>query len=106
MAQKAAQTMSALQVILDPRGQPTAEVQPVPLAPRLSTLQNKTVYLVDIGFGGGYEFLEETAAWFSRNMPSVKTELRRKKGNMFLDDPDLFAEISSKGHAVLFGVGG
>jgi hypothetical protein len=62
--------------------------------------------MVDIGFGGGYDFLEEAAAWLSRNIPSAKIELRHKRGNMFLDDPELFAEIKAKGHAVIFGVGG
>jgi hypothetical protein len=76
------------------------------MAPRLDTLNGKTIYLVDVGFGGGYEFLEEAIGWFSRNMPVVKTFLRRKRGNMFLDDPELWAEVKDKGHAVIFGVGG
>jgi hypothetical protein len=91
---------------LDPRGQPTANVQPLTLASRLDTLEGKTVYLVDIGFGGGYDFLEEAAVWLHRNIPSIKTELRHKRGNMFLDDPELFAEIKARGDAVILGVGG
>ena len=47
----------------------------MPLAPRLDTLEGKTVHLIDVGFGGGWEFLEEAVAWFARNMPSVKTVL-------------------------------
>jgi hypothetical protein len=78
----------------------------MPLAPRLDNLNGKTVYLVDIGFGGGFDFLEEAAGWLNRNIPSLKIELRHKRGNMFLGDPELFAEIKDKGHAVIFGVGG
>jgi hypothetical protein len=92
--------------VLDPRGQPTAEITPSPLAPRLDTLAGKTVYMVDIGFGGGYTFLEEAAAWLYRNIPSIKIELRHKRGNMFLDDPELWAEVKAKGNAVILGVGG
>jgi hypothetical protein len=92
--------------VLDPRGQSTGVFEPASLAPRLDTLNGKIVYLVDVGFGGGYEFLEEMVGWLSRNMPAVKTVLRRKRGNMFLDDPELWAEVKDKGHAVIFGVGG
>ena len=92
--------------VLDPRGQSTGVFEPSSMAPRLDTLNGKTIYLVDVGFGGGYEFLEEMVAWFSRNIPAVKTVLRRKRGNMFLDDPELWAEVQDKGHAVIFGVGG
>ena len=92
--------------VLNPRGQSTGVFEPSSMAPRLDTLNGKTIYLVDVGFGGGYEFLEEAVGWFSRNMPAVKTVLRRKRGNMFLDDPELWAEVKDKGHAVIFGVGG
>jgi len=97
----------ALPTVLDPRGQPTATVQPLPLAPRLDTLKSKTVYLIDIGFGGGWEFLEETVAWLSRNLPSTKTVLIHKKTIMFMDEPETWQEIKQNGaDAVIFGVGG
>jgi hypothetical protein len=80
--------------------------QPLSMASRLDTLQGKTVYLLDVGFAGGYEFLEELAGWFSRRMPDTKVVLRRKRGDMFLDDPELWAEVRRQGHAVIFGVGG
>jgi hypothetical protein len=107
MAQSETAAVSrGLVTVLDPRGQPTATVQPKALAPRLSTLDGKTIYLVDVGFGGGYELLEEAAAWFHRNMPTVKTVLTRKRKIMFMDEPDLWAEIKQNGDAVIFGVGG
>ena len=92
--------------VLDPRGQPTNVVRPSPLAPRLDTLEGKTVQLIDIGFGGGWEFLEEAAAWFARNMPSVKTVLKHKSGIMFVDEPQMWEDAKANAHAVIFGVGG
>jgi len=103
---RAKKTSALLSTVLDPRGQPTATVQPHPLAPRLNTIQGKTVYLVDVGFGGGWEFLEETVAWFSRNVPSVKTVLLHKKGIMLVDEPEMWSDIRQKADAVIFGVGG
>jgi hypothetical protein len=48
----------------------------VPLGPRLDSLEGKTIYLVDMQWGGpeaAYSVYEEMQGWFSRNMPSVKT---------------------------------
>ena len=80
--------------------------KPLSLAPRLNSLDGKTIYLVDCKFGGGYEFLKEMQAWFSKKMPAVKTVLRPKLGDMFTDDPALWTEVKEKGDGVVMGVGG
>ena len=97
---------SLLNDVLDPRGQPTSIVEPKPLAPRLDTLEGKTIQLIDVGFGGGWEFLEEAAAWLERNVPNVKTVLKHKSGIMFVDEPQMWEDAKANAHAVIFGVGG
>jgi len=119
--------------VLDPRGQPSGlfgrvgeagagmmanrnpdtqpklsrdELVPLRMAPRLESLDNKTIYLVDIGFAGGREFLEEVQKWFQENMPSVKTVVHIKSGNAFVDSPELWPELKKKADGVVFGVGG
>lgn len=86
-------------------------VERVPLAPRADTLEGKTVYMVDLQWGGpeaAYSVFEEMQAWFARNMPSVKAELRRSKGGwMGGDDPELRKEIvERKAAGVIIGIGG
>ena len=82
----------------------------IPLTPRTGTLEGKTVYMVDLQWGGpkaAYSVFEEIQDWFSRNMPSVKTEIRRSKGGPFGDDPGLRAEIiSKKAGGVIIGIAG
>ncbi len=119
--------------VLDPRGQPSGkfgrrgapdsqmmaifnpdthplisrdELVSLRMAPRLNSLDNKTIYIVNTGFAGAREFLEELQAWFTKNMPSVKTVLVNKSGTMFADSPELWAELKKKANGVIFGVGG
>jgi hypothetical protein len=93
--------------ILDPVAQPSGDVNTtMSMAPRIGALDGKTVYLVETGFAGSFEFMQEVQGWFSRNMPGVKTILRHKRGTMFTDDPELWAEIKSSGDAAILGVGG
>jgi len=76
-------------------------------AKRLDTLENKTVYLVDTGFGGSYNFMLQLQKWFAEHMPSVTTIRKRKPGNVFMDDNnDLWEEIKDKGDAAVVGVAG
>jgi hypothetical protein len=93
----------------NPDTQPTLardELIPLRMASRLDSLENRTIYLVDTGFEGGYAFLEEVQKWFNENMPSVKTVLHRKSGNAFTDSPELWPELREKADGVVFGVGG
>ena len=93
--------------ILDPFEQPSGEIKPMSMAPRLSSLDGKTVYLVETGFAGSFEFLQELQDWFAKNFPSVKTVIRHKRGTMFTDDPQLWTEMkSSRADAAILGVGG
>jgi hypothetical protein len=81
----------------------------VPLTKRLDSLEGKTIYLVDINWGGpeaGYSVFEEMQIWFSKNMPSVKTVLKRKQGPYEADDPGLWKEIKEKGDAAMIGISG
>ena len=76
-------------------------------AKRLDTLENKTVYLVDTGFGGSYNFMLQLQKWFGEHMSSVTTIRKRKSGSVFMDDNnDLWEEIKEKGHAAVVGVAG
>jgi hypothetical protein len=79
----------------------------LPMARRLDSLENKTVYLVDTGFGGSYKFMQQLQNWFAGHLPSVTTIRKRKTGHVFIDDTtDLWEEIKAKGHAVVLGVAG
>ncbi len=89
---------------LNPKGMPPT-ITLLPLAPRFSSLDNKTLYMVDIGFNNGNVFFQEMQRWFKENMPSVKTIYRRKAGDYPQEDPELWAEVKAAGAAVIMGVG-
>ena len=91
--------------VLSPMGQPPAlEIRP--LAPRLNTLDGKTVYLVNDGYLSTDILLGEMQAWFKANMPKVNTVYKVKGGQGFTsEDPQLWAEIKEKADAVVMGMG-
>ncbi len=91
--------------VLSPRGMPP-EVQLKPMAPRLSTLEGKTIYLVNDGYLGTDILLGEMEAWFKANMPKVNIVYRAKGGGGFTaEDPALWAEIKEKADGVVMGMG-
>jgi hypothetical protein len=83
-------------------------VERTALTPRnFSSLNGKTVFLVDIGWGGpkaGYDVLDVMQGWFARNIPSVKTILVAKKGGFGDDDPELWKMIKAEGDACIIGI--
>jgi len=81
----------------------------VPVAPRLDTLEGKTIYLVDMNYEGigGTPVMQEMQRWFAQNMPGVKAIYKLKRGNYVEDDPGLWKEIAAnKGNGVIIGVAG
>ena len=89
---------------LNPKGVPPT-IQLIPMAPRLDTLEGKTIYLVSDGFAGADRFLEQIRIWFTKNMPSVKTVYRLKEGGLAGDDPKLWAEIKAQGNGMIMAIG-
>jgi hypothetical protein len=70
-----------------------------------STLDGKTIYLVDTGFMAADVMIREIEAWFQQNMPSVKTVARKKAGTYPEDDPKLWAEIKANATACIMAIG-
>ncbi len=84
-------------------------VDRIPLSPRLNSLEGKTLYMVDINWGGpdaAYSVFEEIQSWFAKNSPSTKIVLKRKYGSYTQDDPKLWKEIAANGNAALIGISG
>ena len=84
--------------VYNPMGLPP----PIPMkamAPRLDTIDGKTIFLVSTGFPNSREFLEVMSDWFKDNHPTVKTEIRN--GGFAA----LREEIREKADVVFLGVG-
>jgi hypothetical protein len=90
--------------VMNPMGYPP-EIVPLGMAPRLDTLDGKTVYLVDTRFDDGDRLLRQMEAWFAEQMPQVNTVFVSKRGVYTEDDPQLFQEIKEKGDAMIMTVG-
>jgi hypothetical protein len=90
--------------VLNPEGFPPKVMRKEP-APRLATLEGKTVYLVDCRFDDSDVFLKQMQAWFSEHMPGVRTVFKPISSVYLNDDPATWEEIKAKGHAAVVGVG-
>jgi hypothetical protein len=90
--------------VLNPMGYPPKVIHK-PLAPRLETLDGKTVYLVDCRFDDSEVFLKQMQAWFAEHMPSVKTVFKPISSVYLKDDPTTWEEIKANGDAAIIGVG-
>ena len=96
--------MTATITVLNPLGY-APKVTPKPLAPRLATLDGKTVYLVDCRFDDSDVFLKQMQAWFAEHMPGVRTVFKPISSVYLQDDPTTWEEIKARAHAAIIGVG-
>jgi hypothetical protein len=96
--------MEVMISVLDPTGYPP-KISAKPLAPRLDTLNGRTVYLVDCRFDDSDVFLRQMQAWFTEHMPSVRTVFKPISSVYLVDDPKTWEEIKASGHAAILGVG-
>ena len=91
--------------VLTPLGHPP-NIQMKKMAPRLDTLDGKTIYFVDDGFIGGDNLLYEMIDWFKENYPKTNVIYKRKGGMGFeAEDPALWAEMKEKADAIVIALG-
>ena len=96
--------MSSRVTVFNPLGHPP-RVTGKALAPRLPTLDGKTVYLVDCRFDDSDLFLQQVQGWFAEHLPGVRTVVKRLSSVYLNDDPLTWEEIKARGHAAIVGVG-
>jgi hypothetical protein len=90
-------------MVLDPTGYPPA-VTAKGLAPELSTLDGKTVFIVDIGWENCDVFANQLQRWFAEHRPGVRTRVAKWK-DQHAPDPELSDQIRTEGDAAILGVG-
>lgn len=90
--------------VLNPMGYPP-KITPKAMAPRLDSMDGKTVYLVDPRFDDSGLFLRQMQNWFAERMPSVKTKWVEMNNVYTKDDPKTWEVIQADGDAAIIGVG-
>jgi hypothetical protein len=82
----------------------------VPLAPPLDTLDNKTIYMVNLSWEGpdaANYFYDTMTQWLNQHYTGVKTIVKVTAEGMFGSDPSLLKAITaSRADAAIVGVAG
>ena len=75
-------------------------------APRLDTLDGKTIYLLSNGYPNSENVLHETVDWFKAHYPKTTFEYRHMPSAMSgRADPALWEEMKEKADAMIIGIG-
>jgi hypothetical protein len=90
--------------VLNPMGTPPP-IQAKQMAPRLDTLEGKTIYFVNTGYIGTDRLMDVITDWFKTNYPKTEVVIKRSSGGMTGVDQALWAEIGEKGDAAIIGLG-
>lgn len=87
----------------DPRGYPPT-VTGKRLAPRVESMDGKTIYLVDCLFDNSDVFMDELQGWFAEHLPTVDTPIIRPRES-WVDDPGMREKVAADGDGAILGVG-
>jgi hypothetical protein len=90
--------------VLNPLGTPPP-IKLKPMAPRLTTLEGKTIYVVDQGYLGSDNLLKEMIVWLEREYPRTKFVFKRLGMTMGPQPPPLYAEIKQNADAMIMALG-
>jgi len=92
--------------VLNPMGTPPP-ITLIPQAPRLNTLDGKTIYFLNTGFIGTDRLMSEMMDWFKANYPKTNIVYKDNKSGVGLAELSkvMWEEIEKKGDAAIVGLG-
>lgn len=90
--------------VLNPVGAP-APTPLIPMAPRLDTLEGKTIYIVDVMYPLTHQLFEEMQKVLSEKYPKTNWVVKSKSGTYFDNDQKLWEEIKANAQGMIIGVG-
>lgn len=103
---RAASTAMPKITVLNPMGTPPP-ITLIPQAPRLDTLDGKTIYFINTGYIGTDRLMAEMMDWFKANYPKTNLVYKDNRSGAGLSEvsKELWAEMSEKGDAAIVGLG-
>ena len=93
--------------IMNPMAQQKLEWDTIPLVERPSTLEGKTVYIINQRWGGtkAHEpLLKAIKGWLEENISDIRVVYRPKLGSYMVNDIALWKEVGEKADAAIIGV--
>jgi len=90
--------------VLNPEGQ-RDPIELKQLAPRLTTLEGKTIYVVSVNFTATDNFLISLRNLFEERIPSATAIFKVKRGNYGSADIELWDEVEANADAFVMAVG-
>ena len=90
--------------VLNPLGTPPP-LELKGMAPRLNSIEGKTIYIVDDGYPGSDLLLMELEKGFKETYPQTNFHYVKKSTFMSQKDPALWAEMQQKADAMVIALG-
>jgi hypothetical protein len=90
--------------VLNPMGTPPP-IEVSPMAPRLDTIEGKTIYIVNDGYPGSEILCAELEKGFKETYPDTTFIYKDKRGGMGGEDQALWAEMEEKADAMIIPLG-